>query len=124
MHRPDLPGSYEFRGLAVARLCRMHLPDLGLRLQALHTYGRTKAAAPGLAQAGRRVYLSLRRSLRCQDGPRVGDAPRLHVTVAAGTASREAAAVPAGLRWPGHGAALRSPSGLCAREAGKAAAGN
>lgn len=55
------------------------------------------------------MYLSLRRSLRCQDGPRVEAAPGLHVTEAAGTASRAAAAgmaIPAGLAWPGLGAAL------------------
>lgn len=53
---------------------------------------------------------ALRGSLRCQDGPRVEAAPGLHVTKAAGTASRAAAAgvaIPAGLAWPGHGAALR-----------------
>lgn len=53
---------------------------------------------------------ALHRSLRCQDGPRVEAAPGPHVTKAAGTTSRAAAAgvaIPAGLAWPGHGAALR-----------------
>lgn len=35
MHRLDLPRPYEMRG--PARLCRMHLPELGLRMQALPT---------------------------------------------------------------------------------------
>lgn len=46
------------------------------------------------------MYLSLRCSLRCQDGPRVEAAPGLYVTEAAGTAFRAAAAgvaIPAGL---------------------------
>lgn len=130
MHRLDLPRPYGMRRPALPRLGGMHLPELGLRVKALPAggtrlpAGEQRAAAPELARAGPRVYLSLRRSLRCQDGPRVGAAPCLRVTAAAGTASpAAAAAVPAGLEWRGRGTE-RSPRGLCAGAASETAAGN